>query len=161
LPRFNQVGRVHGIAPRQIQVVASRAEVVRSNPKAAQTVRKHVPLGAPTEMPPLPEHQVCGENGALHVRAQDYDRLRSYAHRLEALRASPSEAPREGATPRTKAQCLTAVVKELGLDTTDPFTRVLAAAFALQDAYDESRAALTRCQQIVHEQAAPGRSEEK
>jgi hypothetical protein len=51
------------------------------------------------------------------------------------------------------------VVKELGLDTTDPFTRVLAAAFALQDAYDESRAALTRCQQIVHEQAAPGRSE--
>jgi hypothetical protein len=80
---------------------------------------------------------------------------------LAAFLAAPSEAPREGATPRTKAQCLTAVVKELGLDTTDPFTRVLAAAFALQDAYDESRAALTRCQQIVHEQAAPGRSEEK
>lgn len=79
------------------------------------------------------------------------DELRQTADMLELL-----SRPAEGVVvPRTKKECLDAVVKELNLDITDPFTRVLAAAFALQDAYEENRAALMRCQQLIHDAAAP------
>jgi hypothetical protein len=46
---------------------------------------------------------------------------------------SPTEKPREGATPRTKRECLASVVEELNLDVRDPFTLILANAFALDD----------------------------
>lgn len=51
---------------------------------------------------------------------------------------------------RTKKEVLAAVVHELNLDVTDPFTRIIAAAFALQEMLEEARAALTRAQAQIH-----------
>ena len=47
---------------------------------------------------------------------------------------------------RTKKEVLKAVINELNLDVTDPFTRILAAAFTLQDMLDETKAELARAQ---------------
>ena len=82
-------------------------------------------------------------------------RCADYYRAMLAVPASGKEAAQSSSgTPRTKRECLDAVVKELNLDTTDSFTCILAAAFALQDAYDDARAALVRCQEEVHQLSA-------
>ena len=46
---------------------------------------------------------------------------------------------------------LAAVVELLDLDTTDSFTKAMACMFAFQDAHTETKEALVRCQDKVHE----------
>ena len=51
---------------------------------------------------------------------------------------------------RTKKEALDAVINEFNLDVNDPFTRVIANAFALHKMLEEAQAALTRAEAKLH-----------
>ena len=49
---------------------------------------KRIPLGSLKEMPPHPAIRIFGDDDGAYVHQADYDRLRSYAHRLEATQSA-------------------------------------------------------------------------
>ena len=100
------------------------------------------------------EHQLAHELEAVLIDAEkgkfDLTCMNTIRYVAKSLRALSEPAPLEGETPRTAKECIAAVVQELNLDTTDPFTKLLAVACGMQDAHQETKDALLRCQEEVH-----------